>query len=231
MQSAVVKTWFETLAECMGVKLVKKYWVIGGSYWNKTHINPTNSCDLTRVINDADSYTATHRTGMAFELLTFAAVYVCGFTIREPDLTAYMKLLAILACYHSYAFMLHTYNRVKARAVLGSLKKDDECVLDLLPRSMSLYVPSVKPDPLEDTPYKIPARYDRAPMYGNDDNDPTSCTLCLRDNTCVQIGPVFINEDAAIKFANAISKYPVQTVLNAHFYGRDFFSTYLPATQ
>ena len=49
-------------------KLFKKYWIVGGSYWNKIHTDKNNINHLTKIIEQSYIYTKIHLYGILFEL-------------------------------------------------------------------------------------------------------------------------------------------------------------------
>jgi len=115
-------TWYERVfintCNLFGMKIFKKYWPAGGSFWNETHINPKNRIDLENVIRDSWIYTRLH-VGLSFGIgymLTWRYFLGDGET---------MKSLFPLYVWEIYAFSAHIYNRILAKEALINLPKEN----------------------------------------------------------------------------------------------------------
>ena len=111
------KKLFIKFAECFGVKIFKKYWVVRGSYWNRKHIDKNQRPDLETIINEANEFTKTH-------VEQWIGILILIFILTAVDLTRYWeyaKLAFAMSLYHGYAFMVHHYNRLLAQERLSSL--------------------------------------------------------------------------------------------------------------
>lgn len=102
---------FLYIAELLGVKTFKKYWLVFGSYWNKTHINPKNEKDLLTVIDNTYFHTRNHIIIILSEILL--SLY---FTKHF-----HYPYLLITTMFHSYAFMIQLYNYILAKRALKSI--------------------------------------------------------------------------------------------------------------
>lgn len=106
-----LKLLFLFVAELMGVRLFKKYWIVSGSYWNRSHINPNNANDLYNVIFYTYLHTFNH------VVIILAEIYVAIFKTNWYP----WYYLAASGAFHSYAFMLQLYNYLKAKRSLAKL--------------------------------------------------------------------------------------------------------------
>lgn len=102
------------------MKVFKKYWPVGGSYWNTSHINPNKRDDLEEVIEQANNFTKQHLP-QAFILL-FLSIGMYITNAMDYKSTVGMVLLLIVEV---YAFAAHHYNRVLARNKLATLPKKE----------------------------------------------------------------------------------------------------------
>lgn len=101
---------FLNIAEWLGVRQFKKLWIVGGSYWNKTHMDPQNKRDLLNVIDNTYMHTRNHILIILFEI--FTAFFL-------PPSIPY---LIITTLFHSYAFMIQLYNYILANKALQKTK-------------------------------------------------------------------------------------------------------------
>lgn len=107
---------------CLGITYFKTYWPVGGSYWNRAHINRHKRSDLEGVISDANEYTRQH------VMQTFFVVLACIATSVSGDVPSYQQWsLALILLTEAYAFAAHHYNRVLARhAIAEKLRTSKE---------------------------------------------------------------------------------------------------------
>lgn len=106
------------------ISYFKRYWPIGGSYWNKHHIDKNHASDLRQVISDAQDYTRQH-VQQTFGLVV---VYLAMLYAQDmPRHTNYCFLAALVM--EGYAFAAHHYNRILARQQLLRLGETEQTQL------------------------------------------------------------------------------------------------------
>lgn len=108
-----MESLFMNFAECLGVKLFKKYWFINGSYWNKNHMNPKNTYELSQIITFTYCHGKNHFICWSIE--TILALFTFK-TLNEP--LPYTLSVGIL---HLYAIMVQLYNNILAKRALNKL--------------------------------------------------------------------------------------------------------------
>lgn len=102
------------------ISFFKRYWPVGGSYWNSQHINKNNPDDLRQVIKDATNYTRQHVQQ------TFGLLFVFLAMLYAQDMPAHTKWCFVAALImEMYAFIAHHYNRILAREQLSKLGKKE----------------------------------------------------------------------------------------------------------
>ncbi len=102
------------------VGIFKKYWPVGGSYWNKKHINPNNKYDLEKVIDDANEYTRLH-ANVSFMVLLYGLIgYIFNSFSYETKVS-----FGTFAIGTIYAFGAQHYNRILARNKLNNIPKEN----------------------------------------------------------------------------------------------------------
>lgn len=118
---------FCRVAECLGVKLYKKYWPDGGSWWNTKHIDPNNGDDLERVILNSNDLANNHFIQMINENFIMIASILCSYYFSLVDnkgLSYLVTITSILTLRHLYGIMVHTYNKYIAHDKLSKLPND-----------------------------------------------------------------------------------------------------------
>jgi hypothetical protein len=133
MENTII--WF---AELLGAKTFKKYWPVGGSYWNRAKdckkLDPADKYELQRIIKNAYEYTQAHVQALVFECILILPL--CLFLTERKSETIYTCIA--LAGIHFYALLIHEYNRILARRRLETMKDEPD---------------ELEPDELE--PYKL----------------------------------------------------------------------------
>lgn len=109
-------------AHCLGVRIFKRYWPNGGSYWNSLHIDPNSTKDLRSVIVEADGYSKWHIRTFVGEVVASAVIFI---TTPKSRLSV-LKIIAVSSLTHAYAFMVHHYNRILAREALLLLPESND---------------------------------------------------------------------------------------------------------
>ena len=116
----------EKLAEWLGAKSFKKYWPVGGSYWNRLtkqpKLNPNNRSDLERTIKEAYEYTQRHVQALTVESIILLPCIFLAKDVQTETIYTYVSLTGI----HLYALIIHYYNRILARRRLDSIKNIPE---------------------------------------------------------------------------------------------------------
>ena|SRR5579872_1331257 len=106
-----VESLFLTIAEWLGVKYFKKYWIVGGSYWRSYHINPKNKNDLLNVIHFTRIHSMNHVIIILFEICWILYTSKC----------VYLYYVLASTTLHSYAFMIQGYNYILAKSAMNKL--------------------------------------------------------------------------------------------------------------
>ena len=92
--------------EYLKIKLFKKYWFNGGSYWNKKHINKNNINNLKSIISLSNNTIKWHIIGIIVEIPLHIDLYYQ---------TNNRISIIISFIYHSYAFIVQNYNKIMAQ--------------------------------------------------------------------------------------------------------------------
>lgn len=103
----------------LGAKQFKKYWPVRGSCWNRIHIDKKNIIDLEDVINNANEYSRLHTEQ---SITTIIIIGLCAL-FDNTSVKQMAKYIPIIGIYHGYAFMIHHYNRIMAKAYLKKAKE------------------------------------------------------------------------------------------------------------
>lgn len=98
------------ICRLLGVRTFKKYWVSGGSFWNKNHIDPSKNTDLQKVIDDSWDYTRQHTGQLFIEALIVTVSYFSGY-MTPKQVWGFIPIGLII---HGYAMLTHYYNRIMA---------------------------------------------------------------------------------------------------------------------
>lgn len=112
---------FIITANLLGAKIFKRYWPMGGSFWNKKHINPRRRYDLESVIDESWDYTQQHARAFVTEAIIMGMAYFTGYFPPGQVIGS----IPIIVTIHGYAMMIHQYNRILANARLESLPPAD----------------------------------------------------------------------------------------------------------
>lgn len=122
---------FCSIAELLGVKIYKKYWPDGGSYWNTKHVNKNNETDLKLIIDQSIFLLKIHFSGLLNEfLIMISCVIVFSYfnAIDEKYLLSILFIYGIILSRHLYGIMVHRYNIIKANErliiLLSNTKKN-----------------------------------------------------------------------------------------------------------
>lgn len=107
-----MESFFLIAAECLGVKVFKRYWICGGSYWNNRHISSNNANDLRWVANFSYYHSINHCMMLLAESL---------ISIWQSKLNI-MPIVLFMLPFHSYALMVQLYNNILAKRALRNLK-------------------------------------------------------------------------------------------------------------
>lgn len=107
---------FIKICEMLGIKYLKKYWPVRGSWWNKNRMNKNSISDLDSVIHEANEFTRQHLVQFSATNFIFFSTYITGKLFFSESLN-FSALYATIIPYNIYegmAFCLHHYNRTKA---------------------------------------------------------------------------------------------------------------------
>lgn len=116
------KTSLEHVAELLGVRLFKKYWVFGGSYWNENHIDKNDPHCMSSVIFDSRQHILSYKQ-LIFQTTTFAIMMlVSGFMSGYCENILRM-LFFIYMCY-GYATLVQVYNIRQASRALDKIDEN-----------------------------------------------------------------------------------------------------------
>lgn len=114
--------WYERLfitsCNLFGMRIFKKYWPVGGSFWKETHIDPKNRFDLENVIKESWQYTQAHVIADSGIIFSIVWLYFLG---ERVNIAAFLPMFVL----EIYAYSAHTYNRILAREALENLSKED----------------------------------------------------------------------------------------------------------
>lgn len=119
-------------AEFCGVKIYKKYWPDGGSYWNSEHINPNKIDDLEDIIISSLNHFKIHLTGLLNEsfvmIPSLTLIYFYGkdlfeFNVWKKTFNYTAIIYGFISLRHLYGLMVHRYNIIKAKNHLALLQK------------------------------------------------------------------------------------------------------------
>jgi hypothetical protein len=121
----------------LGIKWLKRYWIVNGSAYNQYHMNKNSIHDLEKVIKNADHYDYLHLTfslplslgiptlvylfklWWGFPLISqWSLLGILGFTDSRWLILGYVPPLM----YELGAFVLHHYNRTLARAHIQRIR-------------------------------------------------------------------------------------------------------------
>lgn len=117
------KTSLEHVAELLGVRLFKKYWIFGGSYWNENHIDKNNPCDINSVIFESRQHISSYKQ-LIFQTTTFAMMMLVSGFMSGYSENVFRLLFFIYMCY-GYATLVQVYNIRQASRVLDKI--DENC--------------------------------------------------------------------------------------------------------
>jgi hypothetical protein len=106
----------------LGVKLFKKYWTSGGSYWNETHMDKKNRHDLKRVIKDVTWYSKIHIGALVMETIALGIGSLSGY-IEPMKALKYTPISLIL---HGYPLLVQKYNSILANAHLKNIPESKQ---------------------------------------------------------------------------------------------------------
>lgn len=110
---------FIKVAELLGVKFMKKWWPVDGSYWNRLQKKPkldtSKRWALEYMIHDSYEYTKIHVAGLISETIIFLLIMLTWRSYRL------IWIYSGLAGIHLYAMMMHQYNRILGRRRLAKL--------------------------------------------------------------------------------------------------------------
>jgi len=101
-----------SICNLFGAKIFKKYWVVGGSYWNNHHIDKDNKYDVQNVITDSWEYSKQHIGALFVEVLLFGMMMFLNINPEQPLSN---RIFLIPLMFHGYPLMIHQYNRIIAR--------------------------------------------------------------------------------------------------------------------
>jgi hypothetical protein len=116
MASLFDKFWI-ILANIFMVKLFKLYWPIGGSYWNKYHINKNNIDDIRIIIKVTNNYKEIHYFSTVFGLCFYSFCLLFNLFIENRDF-AFLTFTFM----ESYCYMVQKYNSIIAKNRVKLLK-------------------------------------------------------------------------------------------------------------
>lgn len=109
------------IAELLGVKTFKRYWPVGGSFWNDTHIRKDSKTDLERTLREVKGYTRQH-VQISF-LVT--AIYLLGW-LADVSTIDFKYYFYVFVPMELYPFMVQLYNYFKLHDQLDELNKGSE---------------------------------------------------------------------------------------------------------
>lgn len=193
MSTIPPETNFERVAIILGARLFKKYWPVRGSFWNKTHMKKTQ-LSLQTIIDEADAYTHIHAREMAIQFIVLPLLWIFG----TETFGSTARVVGAFAVIHSYAFMIHKYNRVIANRALGKLKKEEGEKDE-----------EKEVDPLEGLALSL---------HGNSQFESGKYYTIRVRESYYQIGPVFMQRDKAIAFAKKLcADFNIQEIINLEY--------------
>lgn len=168
------------LCHLLGVKYFKKYWVVQGSFWNKTHLDKNSVIDLEEVINDSWNYSKHHIGILFLELLTYFVGSFSGLVTMQ-QFKGYIPIGILL---HVYPLLVHHYNRIlaAARITFLSLKNPPEEKKDLFIKCNDLKYLKIR-------------RWSKTQPW-----------QIYYKNAVGEVGPLFLASSDAIHFAEWIEK-------------------------
>jgi hypothetical protein len=127
----IMSSYFIKACDLLGIRYLKKYWPVGGSYWNRNHIDKENMGDLKRVIYDATDYTRQHIVQFSTTNFIFVGSYITEyFLLGSNNLARVVPFLVPYNIYEILAFSLHHYNRLKAKDQIKRLIEKDPSLKD-----------------------------------------------------------------------------------------------------
>lgn len=97
--------------EILGIKLFKKFWIAGGSFWGEQHINKNNINDLEIVIENANDFQRTHISQLIIDITFF--VLSTKLCLMHRSLGC--KIMIVSLTCHSYALIAQNYNKILAK--------------------------------------------------------------------------------------------------------------------
>ncbi len=224
----IAKSWFENFAELLGVKLFKKFWIFGGSYWNSSHVNPKDRLDLMNIRANAEENMRAHKSSVVYiiHVLVSLAIYY-RYTKDSPN-TNSDSIVALMLCtlfgfaWSGYAIMVQYYNILRvnrAESVLKSVSPSLKC-----PNDINAYVcpygetKEKEEDPLEGTHFQLSRGYYGLGLRRMDKSPSDNIQIyrvTIRDNPSIGVGGYFANKDNAVEFAKSLGVLTLQEVLNS----------------
>lgn len=121
----------------LGAKIFKKYWPVGGSYWNENHVSQKSARDMKDIIRDANRYTRVHANIICIEIIVMLVGSMSGYMTPQKAF-AYVPISIVI---HGYAFLIHHYNRILAKHKLSLLSEEENMLYDF---EYKLYINKVK---------------------------------------------------------------------------------------
>ena len=98
------------IADALEVPLFKKYWPIGGFYWNKNHMDKNSLKDLELLIQRSKKSSENRKYVVIDHLMVICILYLSG-TISFNGFLATLPFIFII---HGYMFIVYAYNIIKA---------------------------------------------------------------------------------------------------------------------
>lgn len=92
----------------LGARLFKKYWVMGGSFWNSRHMDPRDQYDVQEVRINIIKYIQQHINSVILESISAVVLSLFAPWPRAIILGTYFAMLIV----HTYALIMQAYNWV-----------------------------------------------------------------------------------------------------------------------
>jgi hypothetical protein len=130
---------FMYIAECFGVKIYKKYYPGGGSYWNNTHLDKNCISELDDVVDSSNKNIRQHSAMMVQEWCMFVPLNIYEY-VSSAGKSVYISTLMLgsgLTLYHLYGIMVHTYNIIKAKNRIRILKEQEQKIVFRPPKEQA----------------------------------------------------------------------------------------------
>ena len=108
--------------------LFKKYWIVNGSYWNRTcgitKMNSKNISDLRCTLRNAEMLQFTHIYMPIIEWLILTALWLLYLIRLDRHLFPMFRLYVSSTLFiHGYAILFQQYNKILARRRIAEIEE------------------------------------------------------------------------------------------------------------